>query len=50
MTICTSCGRDAEQDATEFPCPSCGVALTRCADCKTNGNAYRCESCGFEGP
>ncbi len=47
---CTSCGRDARLSATVFPCPSCGQDLCRCADCKTNSNAYVCKNCNYAGP
>ncbi|MBI4360177.1 DUF1610 domain-containing protein [Candidatus Micrarchaeota archaeon] len=50
MTVCMSCGRDARDKATKFPCPSCGAVLVRCADCKARGNEYKCISCGNLGP
>ena len=50
---CTSCGNNVVSETTyaKFKCPSClEVVILRCENCKSHGNTYICERCGFEGP
>ncbi|MFH0922653.1 MAG: zinc finger domain-containing protein [Candidatus Micrarchaeota archaeon] len=49
MKTCVSCGREVIA-GVEFPCPSCGKKLTRCASCRENRNKYVCLECKFTGP
>ena len=49
---CSSCGtRLLGKATTTFACPACGEAhVGRCAQCRDQSVAYRCDSCGFTGP
>ena len=48
---CTSCSAPlAEEGATEFGCPACGVEITRCYRCREQSIPYVCPKCGFGGP
>jgi predicted RNA-binding Zn-ribbon protein involved in translation (DUF1610 family) len=48
---CTSCNAPlAEEGATEFGCPACGVEINRCYRCREQSIAYTCPKCGFGGP
>jgi len=48
---CTSCSAPlAEEGATEFGCPACGVEINRCYRCREQSIAYVCPKCGFGGP
>jgi predicted RNA-binding Zn-ribbon protein involved in translation (DUF1610 family) len=49
---CNSCGvRLTMKHSTEFPCPKCGeTRIGRCAQCRDQSVAYKCEACGFKGP
>lgn len=50
--VCSSCGvRLMGKGATSFHCPSCGEGtIGRCAQCRDQSVAYKCDSCGFAGP
>jgi Zn-ribbon RNA-binding protein len=48
---CTSCNAPlAEEGATEFGCPACGVKINRCYRCREQSISYVCPKCGFGGP
>ncbi len=48
---CTSCNAPlAEEGATEFGCPACGVKIDRCYRCREQSITYVCPKCGFGGP
>ena len=48
---CTSCSAPlAEEGATEFGCPACGVEISPCYRCREQSIPYTCPKCGFGGP
>jgi hypothetical protein len=50
---CKSCGIKVEGGSqwVRFGCPSCGeTSIIRCSRCKSFGNPYKCDNCGFMGP
>jgi hypothetical protein len=48
---CTSCNAPlAEEGATKFGCPACGVEISRCYRCREQSIPYVCPKCGFGGP
>ena len=49
--VCNPCGaRLTEKGYASFPCPSCGLVVGRCAQCRDQSVKYHCNDCGFEGP
>ncbi|DAC51019.1 MAG TPA: DUF1610 domain-containing protein [Candidatus Thalassarchaeaceae archaeon] len=50
-TICNASGIPlVERNSTSFPCPKCGEAVGRSAQCRSQAVPYICVSCGFQGP
>ncbi|HII95492.1 MAG: hypothetical protein AMQ22_01941 [Candidatus Methanofastidiosum methylothiophilum] len=49
---CTSCKREitSNEQAVQFPCPSCDEIVIRCERCRVLVNKYQCKCGEFVGP